>query len=156
MSKVKLTLEHFEYGNALLVIQVADASYKISASYLSPNGSNESLEDLAHLGVSAKRGAPMEIWFEAEPAQIRLAVTPSPGAPGTVDVVVHQFRDRVTRQPSQLGHPNFAAYCDGAEFARAVRNLFSAWKNSQEDYKARWWHAFPARAFGLLEQALAS
>jgi len=157
VSDVKLSIEHFSAGNALLSIQVGDATYAIYASYLSPGGhTRDSLEDMAYLGASAKRGVPMEVWFEGEPQQWRLSVSPDPAPPGAVDVTVHSFQDRVKRMPRELGEPVFKASCSGAEFARAVRHAFSVWKHSAEDYEVRWYHPFPARAFSLLEEALSS
>jgi hypothetical protein len=148
---MRVRLERLEAGWAVIVLETADSACRIDASFV---GGRDSLEELAHLGASAKRGVPMEVWFEGEPSQSRLALQPVDHAHG--DVTVHRFRDHVRRQPKELGAPAFAARCAGSDFAREIRNIFSVWKNEQADYQARWYHPFPVRAFGLLEEGLAS
>ncbi|MGH8432532.1 MAG: hypothetical protein ACREUF_19255, partial [Solimonas sp.] len=143
MIGVRVRLEHLQAGWAVIVLEGHDSEARIDASYV---GGRDSLEELAHLGVSAKRVAPMEVWFEGEPSQCRLALEPAEQA--QVDVTVHWFRDHVRRQPKELGEPTFAARCAGHHLAREIRNMFSAWKDKQADYQARWYHPFPARAFG--------
>lgn len=150
---MQVRLERLEAGWAILVVQADDSECKIDASF---TGGRDALEGLVYLGVSAKRAVPMEVWFECEPAQCRLAIQPAAEAPGQVDITAHWFRQHVKRQPKELGEPSFAAHCAGTDFARAIRSTFSPWKNEQADYQARWYHPFPKRAFDMLEEAVAS
>lgn len=151
MSDVKVRLERLDAGWAVLQLEAPHAACVIDASFV---GGRDFLEDLAHWGTSVRRSAPMEVWAETEPAQGRLAVEPL--APEQVSVTVHWFRGGVRRQPRDLGDPAFEAQCNGTDLARQVRNIFSVWKNEASEYERRWHHPFPTRAFGLLEEALAS
>ncbi len=148
---MKVRLERLDAGWAVLELEAHENLCQIQASFV---GGRDSLEDLAHLATSARRSTPMEVWFEGEPHQYRLAVEPC--ATDLISVSVHWFRFRVRTQPKVLSEPVFAAQCAGVDFARQVRNIFSSWKNQANEYERRWHHPFPARAFGLLEEAIAS
>lgn len=151
MSRIRLRLDRLEAGWAVVTVQAEVDTCEIAASFV---GGSDSLEGLVHLGTSAMRASPMEVWFESEPGQSRMAIEPVDN--DQIELTVHHFADRVRRQPKQLGAPAFAARGSGSEFSRSVRNIFSAWKDNQANYRERWYHPFPARAFCLLEEALAS
>jgi hypothetical protein len=150
VSFVDVRIERLEAGWATISVVTNDSAYRIDASFV---GTRDALEDLVHLGVSAKRSVPMEVWFEGEPQQWRLAIEPSDS--NLISLTVHRFRGGVRRQPRDLGAPEFEIKCVGVDVARAIHKVFSTWNTDAADYEKRWYHAFPKRAFGLLEEALA-